>query len=160
MDGSCGSQRAPRESGDESSHNPIYRRSSSLKTVTVSPPPDSRVIWIRKEKVRKGTLSHSYNNEKSCIKFSKRSTRSLRGMKNLVASSFYLALHKLLTLRRNWGMDFKFRGLPNFMVGAIEWTEYILKHFEHTIRSTNIYRAIGVSCYPLCGEHFVSFGAL
>ncbi|KAJ8449170.1 hypothetical protein Cgig2_027172 [Carnegiea gigantea] len=34
------------------------------------------------------------------------------------------------------------------MVGTIEWTEYILKHFEHTLRSANIYGAIGVSCYP------------
>ena len=34
------------------------------------------------------------------------------------------------------------------MVGAIEWAEYILKHFEHTLRSTSIYGAVGVSCYP------------
>ena len=25
--------------------------------------------------------------------------------------------------------------------------EYILKHFEHTLRSANIYGAIGISCY-------------
>jgi len=34
------------------------------------------------------------------------------------------------------------------MVGAIEWTEYILKHFELTLSSANIYRAVGISCYP------------
>ncbi|KAJ8425340.1 hypothetical protein Cgig2_030499 [Carnegiea gigantea] len=34
------------------------------------------------------------------------------------------------------------------MVGAIEWTEYILKHFEHTLRSVGIFEAVGVSCYP------------
>ncbi|KAJ8443572.1 hypothetical protein Cgig2_020659 [Carnegiea gigantea] len=67
MDGSYGSQRAPLENGDESSHNPIYRRSLSLKTVTVSPPPNSRNTWIRKQKVRKGTLSYSQNDEKSRI---------------------------------------------------------------------------------------------
>jgi len=46
------------------------------------------------------------------------------------------------------GVDFKFRGLSNFMVGAIEWNEYSLKHFEHTLRSASINRVIGVSCYP------------
>ena len=56
--------------------------------------------------------------------------------------------HRLLTQRRNWGADFKFRGLSNFMVGAIEWTERILKHFEHSLRSTSIYSVVGVSCYP------------
>ncbi|KAJ8443569.1 hypothetical protein Cgig2_020656 [Carnegiea gigantea] len=56
MDGGYGSQRAPLENGDESSHNPIYKRSSSLKILTVSPLPNSRITWIRKEKVRKGTL--------------------------------------------------------------------------------------------------------
>ncbi|KAJ8421595.1 hypothetical protein Cgig2_020963 [Carnegiea gigantea] len=67
MDGSCGSQRAPLENGDKSSHHPIYRRSSSLKTLTVAPPPDSRITWIRKGKVGKGTFSYSHNDEKSCI---------------------------------------------------------------------------------------------
>jgi len=33
---------------------------------------------------------------------------------------FYPALHRLLTLRRNWGVDFMFIGLSNFVVGAIE----------------------------------------
>ncbi|KAJ8448608.1 LOW QUALITY PROTEIN: hypothetical protein Cgig2_010495 [Carnegiea gigantea] len=161
MDGSCGSQRAPLENGDESTYDPIYRRSRSLKTTAVSPPSDSRVIWVRKEKVRKGTPSYSYNDEKSCINvcrdhvnffdamiLEKVNTQSNGDEKFLVIPSFYPALHRLLTLRRNWGVDFKFQGLSNFMVGAIEWTEYILKHFEHTLRSANIYGAVGVSCYP------------
>ncbi|KAJ8436511.1 hypothetical protein Cgig2_003209 [Carnegiea gigantea] len=33
------------------------------------------------------------------------------------------------------------------MVGAIEWTKYIQKHFEHTLRSANIYGVVSVSCY-------------
>ncbi|KAJ8421404.1 LOW QUALITY PROTEIN: hypothetical protein Cgig2_017481 [Carnegiea gigantea] len=161
MDGSCGSQRAPLESGDESSHDPIYRCSSSLKTLTVSPPVDSRITWIRKEKVQKGTLSYSYNDEKSCINVCRDYANFFNAMvlekvnmdsngdkKFLVTPSFYPAPHKLLTLRRNWGVDFKFRGLSSFMVGAIEWSEYILKHFEHTTRSANTYGAVGVSCYP------------
>ena len=57
MDGSCGSQRAPLENGDESTCDPIYRCSSSLKTIVIYPPLDSKVTWIQKEKVRKGTLS-------------------------------------------------------------------------------------------------------
>ncbi|KAJ8428557.1 LOW QUALITY PROTEIN: hypothetical protein Cgig2_000421 [Carnegiea gigantea] len=101
------------------------------------------------KKVRKGTLSYSYNDEKSsnnglCKLFDamvleKVNTKSNGDEKFLVTPSFCPALHKLLTIRRNWG---------SFMVGAIEWTEYILKHFEHAIRSANIYGAIGVSCYP------------
>ncbi|KAJ8428411.1 hypothetical protein Cgig2_024557 [Carnegiea gigantea] len=57
--------------------------------------------------------------------------------KFLITPSFYPVLHRLVTLRRNWGVNFKFHGLSNFMVGAIEWTE-----------SVNIYRDVGVSCYP------------
>jgi len=34
------------------------------------------------------------------------------------------------------------------MVGAIEWTEYILKHFEHTLSSADIYGVVGISCHP------------
>jgi len=71
--------------------------------------------------------------------------------KFLVTPLFYPSLPKLLTLRRNWGVGFKFRGLSNFMVGAIEWTEYILKYFGHSLRSANIYGGVGVSCYP---HHF------
>jgi len=33
------------------------------------------------------------------------------------------------------------------MIGTIEWTEYILKQFKRTLRSTNIYGAISISCY-------------
>ena len=67
MVGNSDSQRGPLKNGDESSHDPIYRCFSSLKTLTVSPLPGSRITWIRKENVRKGTLSYSYNDEKSCI---------------------------------------------------------------------------------------------
>ena len=67
MDGSCGSQRAPLGNGDESTYDPIYRHSRSLKTIVVSPPSESRVIWVRKEKMRKGSLFYSYNDKKSCI---------------------------------------------------------------------------------------------
>ncbi|KAJ8422819.1 hypothetical protein Cgig2_027521 [Carnegiea gigantea] len=132
MDGSCGSRRASLENGDESSHDLIYRRSSSLKTLIV----------------RKGTLSYSYNDEKSCINTYKGYVNFFDAMvlekvnmesngdgKFLVTPSFCPTLHKFLTLRRNWG------------VGAIEWTEYILKHFKHTLRSAGIYGAGAVSGY-------------
>ncbi|KAJ8436512.1 hypothetical protein Cgig2_003210 [Carnegiea gigantea] len=114
MDGSCGSQRAPLENGDESTYDPIYRRSNSLKTHAVSPPSDSRVIWVRKEKVQKRTLSYSYNDEKSCINvcrdyanffdamvLEKVNTESNGDENFLVTPSFYPTLHRLLTLRRN-----------------------------------------------------------
>ena len=135
MDGSNGYQRAPLENGNESPNDPIYKRSTSLKTFVVSLPPDSRVTWVRKEKMRRGTLSYSYNDEQSCINVCKGYANFFDAMvlekvntefngdeKFLVTPSFYPALHRLLTLRRNWGVDFKFRGLSNFMVGAIEWT--------------------------------------
>jgi len=34
------------------------------------------------------------------------------------------------------------------MVGVIEWTEYILKYFKHTLSSADIYGAVGISYYP------------
>ncbi|KAJ8444808.1 hypothetical protein Cgig2_034043 [Carnegiea gigantea] len=37
------------------------------------------------------------------------------------------------------------------MTGAIEWIEYILNHFEHTLRSVGIYGDVGLSCDP---NHF------
>ena len=67
MDGSDGYQRALLENGDESPNDPIYKRSASLKTFTVSPPLVSRVTWVRKGKMRRGNLSYSYNDEQSCI---------------------------------------------------------------------------------------------
>ena len=60
MDESCGSQWAPLKNGDESTYDPTYRHSRSLKTIAVSSPLDSGVIWVQKEKVWKGTLSYSY----------------------------------------------------------------------------------------------------
>ncbi|KAJ8441382.1 hypothetical protein Cgig2_009090 [Carnegiea gigantea] len=100
-----------------------------LKTLAVSPQLDSRVTWVRKEKVQKGTLSYSYNNEKSCINVYKGYTNlfdarvldkvnieSKGDEKFLVTPSFYPALDRLLTLRRHWGVDFVFRDLSNFMV--------------------------------------------
>ena len=65
MDGSDGYQRILVESSHESPHDPIYRHSTSLKAFAVSPPPNSRVTWVRKEKLRRGTLSYSYNDEKA-----------------------------------------------------------------------------------------------
>ncbi|KAJ8424636.1 hypothetical protein Cgig2_000323 [Carnegiea gigantea] len=41
------------------------------------------------------------------------------------------------------GVNFMFSGLSNFMTGVIEWTKYVLKHFEHTLRSANIYGIVG-----------------
>ncbi|KAJ8421233.1 hypothetical protein Cgig2_027236 [Carnegiea gigantea] len=104
---------------DKSPHDPIYRRSSSLNTLAVSPPPDSRITWTRKEMVRKGTLSYSYNDEKSCIDLcrgyanffnamvrEKINTESNGDEKFVVTPSFYPVLHTLLTFRRNWGSKF------------------------------------------------------
>ena len=51
IDGSDGYQRALLENGDKSSNDPIYKRSTSLKAFAVSPPPDFRVTWVRKEKM-------------------------------------------------------------------------------------------------------------
>ncbi|KAJ8424394.1 hypothetical protein Cgig2_006316 [Carnegiea gigantea] len=131
MDGNCGSQRVPLENGDESSHDPIYRRSFSLKTLTVSPPPYSKITWIRKEKVQKGTLSYSYNDQKSCINVCK-------GYANFFDA---MVIEKVNT---EFNGDEKFL----FLRDAIEWTEYIFKHFEHTLRSAGIYGVVGVSNYP------------
>ncbi|KAJ8444126.1 hypothetical protein Cgig2_005807 [Carnegiea gigantea] len=161
MDGSYGSQRASLKNGDESTNDLIYRRSSSLKTLTIFCTLNSKVTWVRKEKVGKGTRSYSYNHEKSCIKVCKGYTNffnpivlekvnmdSNRDEKFLVTPSFYPAFHKLLILKRNWDVDFRFRELSSFMIGAIEWTEYILKHFEYTLRSANTCRVVGLSYYP------------
>ena len=119
MDGSDGYQRVLLENGDESPPDPIYRCSTSLKAFGVSSPPNSTVTWVRKEKMRRGTLSYSYNDEKSCINvckgyanfldamvLEKVNTKSNGDEKFSVTPSFYPALHKLLTLRRNWGVDF------------------------------------------------------
>jgi len=121
MDGNCGSQMAPLKNGDESTYHSIYRRSSFLKTLVVSPPSNSRVTWVRKEKVRKGTLSYSYNDGKSFINvcrgyanfidavvLEKVNTESDGDEQFLAMPSFYLALRRLLTLKTNWGVDFKF----------------------------------------------------
>ena len=129
MDGSDGYQRALLENGDESPNDPTYKCSTSLKAYVVSPLTGSRVTWVRKEKMRLGTLSYSYNDEKSCINVCKGYANFFDAMvlekvniesngdeKFPVTPLFYLTLHRLLTLRRNWGVDFKFRGLSNFMV--------------------------------------------
>ena len=173
MDGSRGYQRLPLENGDESPHNPIYRRSSSLKTLTIFPILDSRITWITKEKVRKGTLSYSYNDEKSCINvrrgysnffdamvLEKVNTESNRDEKFLATPSFYPSFHKLLSLKRNWGVDFRFRGLSSFMVGAIEWAEYILKSFEHALRSAGLSMYLVTHHFDKYGEHFANFRTL
>jgi len=54
-----------------------------------------------------------------CMVVEKVNIESNGDEKFLVTPSFYPTLHKLLTLRRNWGVDFRFRGLSNFIVGAI-----------------------------------------
>jgi len=76
-----------------------------------------------KEKVQKGTLSYSYNDEKSCINvcrdyadffdamvLEKVNTEFNGDEKFLVTPSFYPAVHRLLTLRRNWGCGFQVSG--------------------------------------------------
>ncbi|KAJ8441383.1 hypothetical protein Cgig2_009091 [Carnegiea gigantea] len=131
MDGNYSSQRASLKNGDESTCHSIYRRSSFLKTLVVSPPSNFRVTWVRKQKVQKGTLSYSYNDEKSCINvcmgyvnfidamvLEKVNIESNGDEQFLATPSFYPALHRLLTLKRNWSIDFKFQDLSNFMVGS------------------------------------------
>jgi len=51
MDESDGYQMVLLENGNESPNDPIYKRSTSLKAFAVSPPPDFRVTWVRKEKM-------------------------------------------------------------------------------------------------------------
>jgi len=92
-----------------------------LKGYVVSPLADSRVTWVRKEKMRRETLSYSYNDEKSCINvckgyanffdamvLEKVNTDSNGDEKFPITPSFYPAFHRLLTLGRNWGVDFRF----------------------------------------------------
>ncbi|KAJ8423047.1 LOW QUALITY PROTEIN: hypothetical protein Cgig2_015443 [Carnegiea gigantea] len=97
-----------------------------------------------KEEVQKGALSYSHNDEKSCINIS-------WGYANFLVA---IVLGKVNTESNE---DEKFLVAPSVSRGAIEWTEHILKHFEHTLILVGIYGVVGASVTHtiLIGIHFV-----
>jgi len=70
MDGSCSSQKAPNENGDEYDFGPYYQRSIPLRDLEVNVPSDSKVFktsWFKRDRIRKGTLEYTRNEERGCI---------------------------------------------------------------------------------------------
>jgi len=70
MDGTCSSQKAPNEKGDEYDFGPDYQRSISLQDLEVNVPSNSKVFktsWFKKDRIWKGTLEYTRNEERGCI---------------------------------------------------------------------------------------------
>ncbi|KAJ8423333.1 hypothetical protein Cgig2_021289 [Carnegiea gigantea] len=71
MDGILGNERAPLENGQECGYGPYYRRSASLRSLTVIPSSTLTSILVRKVRVKQGTLRYRRNDENKCIDVSK-----------------------------------------------------------------------------------------
>ncbi|KAJ8439281.1 hypothetical protein Cgig2_016829 [Carnegiea gigantea] len=146
MDGSCGSQKAPNENGDEYDCGPDYQRSIPLRDLEVNIPFDSKVFktsWFKRDRIRKGTLEYTRNEEYGYIDV------NTEAVKKSIQSCdiFYPPFAKLFKNKRNWGLDFQFHGCATYKPGIMEWTAYILAEFEGTLQA-GVFGAVGVSQFP------------
>ena len=70
MDEACGCQKTPNENRCECDFGSDYQRSRFLKDLEVNFPFDLKVFktkWIRKDRIRKGTLDYCRNEERNRI---------------------------------------------------------------------------------------------
>ena len=70
MDGTYGNQKAPNKNGDECDFGSDNQQSISLRDLEVNVSSDSKVFktsWFKKDRIRKGTLEYTRNDERRCI---------------------------------------------------------------------------------------------
>ncbi|KAJ8423786.1 LOW QUALITY PROTEIN: hypothetical protein Cgig2_023108 [Carnegiea gigantea] len=70
MDGTCGNQKVPNKNGDECDFGSDHQQSISLRDSEVNVPSDSKVFktsWFKKDRIQKGTLEYTRNDEHGCI---------------------------------------------------------------------------------------------
>ncbi|KAJ8428336.1 hypothetical protein Cgig2_006522 [Carnegiea gigantea] len=123
MEGMLGNERTPLHNGQECDYVLYYRRSSSLQILNVVPSFALTSILVKKARVKPGAFCCCGNGVKKCVEVSKdyknyfsatvleKVNAEHCGQETYLGKEFYIALYKLLTGRRNWGLIYQFRGV-------------------------------------------------
>ncbi|KAJ8430480.1 LOW QUALITY PROTEIN: hypothetical protein Cgig2_021726 [Carnegiea gigantea] len=115
MDGTLGNERAPLQDGRKCDYGPYYQCSTSLQSLNVIPSLIQMSILVKKVRIKHGTLRYHWNDENKCMNVSKdhenyfnaiilkKVNIECHGEGGYPANNeLFLALHRLLTERRNW----------------------------------------------------------
>ena len=119
MDETLGNKRASLQEERECDYGPYYQHSSYFRSPNAIPSSTITSIFVRKVRVKQGTLRYRRNDENKCVDISKdyenyfnatvleKVNIKHRGPEIYTTEEeFYPALHKLLTRRRNWRSTF------------------------------------------------------
>ncbi|XP_062019571.1 uncharacterized protein LOC133736151 [Rosa rugosa] len=155
------SERAPKRQGKDLDYGPEYRRSLPLNSISLTVSLESRPTWVTTANLNSGHLRFDPHAEDGVIKnvryfgahfdahtLMKANNEEDGDDKFPVGEDFYLALHRMLKCKKDWGEDFCFRGRAVFAHGILEWTETTLTDFEETLDKAGIFGAVAVSRYP------------
>ena len=146
--------------GRELKFGPQYRRSFPLKNLKINIPCKDPISWIQKTETFTGWFTFDSQREDTVIDVCKNygplykltmlekvDGKGHEDCKIPNDKEFYPALHRLYNEKKNWGSDFKFRGLATFHPYLMEWTDWILVEYKELLEQANIFGAVAVSCY-------------